>query len=288
MDEINFEGNLPRSSFAYVGAYTTMFNAHGEGLTAFEIDHVSGEWKQIQVLKDVADPSFLALGKNGVLYAVHEGLAQISSFAIDPASGKLTWLNTEPTGGSTPASLGLDPSGRFVIVANYLGGNVAVLPIQEGGKVGPISQLVTLEGTPGPDLTEQTESHPHDVIFDPSGRYVLVPDKGFDRVFIFAFDAQSGQLTPANPPFITVPSADGPRHLVFHPSGDYAYLINELGSSVMVYVYNSAGPVFTHLQTTSTLPPDFTDWNTGAEIQIDAAGLFVSGSNGGHVSLVVY
>lgn len=288
MDEINFEGNLPQSSFAYVGAYTAMFNAHGEGLSVFEVDHVSGEWRQIQVVKEAADPSFLALGPNRVVYAVHEGLDQISAFAIDPATGRLTWLNTESTGGSTPASLALDPSGRFVLVGNYMSGTVAVLPILEDGRVGPVGQLVTLEGQPGPDPVEQTQSHPHGIVFDPSGQHVIVPDKGFDRVFVFAFDAQSGQLTPANQPFVEVASGSGPRHLVFHPEGTYAYLINELASTVSVYVYNSAGAVLTHLQTISTLDDVFNGSNTAAEIAIDRSGRYVYGSNRGHDSIVVY
>jgi 6-phosphogluconolactonase len=289
MDEINFEGSLPQAAFAYVGGYTTEpYKGHAEGLAVFQIDRVSGEWKQIQVLKDSADPSFLAPGKNGTVYAVHEGTAAISAYAIDPATGHLALLNTESTGGSTPASLSLDPSGRFVIVGNYMAGTVAVLPIGEGGKIGPLTQLVTLEGHPGPDPVEQTQSHPHDVVFDPSGRYVIVPDKGFDRVFIFAFDHQTGQLTPAPTPFVTVQPGSGPRHLVFHPDGDYAYLINELSSTITVFVYNSAGPVLTQLQTISILPGDFDGTNTAAEIAVDSSGRFVYGSNRGHDSIAVF
>ena len=289
MDEINFENSLPQGSFAYVGAYTTApFKGHADGLGVFQIDRVTGEWKQIQVLKESADPSFLTLGKNGVVYAVHEGTAEVSAYRVDPATGRLTLLNTEPTGGSTPASLSLDPSGRFVIVANYMAGTVAVLPIQADGKVAPLTQLVTLEGHPGPDPVEQTQSHPHDVVFDPSGQFVIVPDKGFDRVFIFTFDPQTGRLTPAHTPFVTVESGSGPRHLVFHPEGTYAYLINELNSTITVFGYNSAGEVLTHLQTTTTLPGDFDGTNTAAEIAVDSSGRFVYGSNRGHDSIAVY
>ncbi len=289
MDEINFEGFLPQSTFAYVGAYTTEpYKGHGGGLGVFQIDHASGEWKQIQVLKESADPSFLTISKSGVVYAVHEGLAEVSGYKIDPATGQLALLNTESTGGSTPASLSLDPSGRFVIVANYMDGTVAVLPVQEDGKLGPLTQLVTLEGHPGPDPVEQTQSHPHYVVFDPSGQFVIVPDKGFDRVFIFSFDPQTGQLTPAPTPFVTVQAGSGPRHLAFHPGGNYAYLINELSSTITVFVYNRAGPVFTHLQTVCMLPINFRGTNTAAEIAVDSSGRFVYGSNRGHDSIVVY
>jgi 6-phosphogluconolactonase (cycloisomerase 2 family) len=289
MDEIKYAGSESQRSFAYVGSYTRgPLGGHGEGLSVFGVDPVSGEWQELQVLKELADPSFLALGRNGVVYAVHESTQQVSAFAIDPATGLLTHLNTEATRGTLPAALSLDPSERFVIVANYQGGTVAVLPLLEGGKLGPISQLIALEGQPGPDPKEQNQSHPHDIVFDPSGRYLIVPDKGFDRIFIFDFDSASGQLTPANPPFVTVHSGSGPRHLVFHPEGNYAYLINELGSTVSVFVYNSAGPALTHLQTLSTLPDDFEGDNTTAEIMIDPSGRYVYGSNRGHDSIVVY
>ena len=289
MDEIKYAPTQPQSSFAYVGSYTRgPLGGHGEGLSVFQIEPVNGEWNEVQVLKDQVDPSFLTYGRNNVVYAVHESTQQISAFAIDPATGLLTYLNTESTKGTLPAALSLDPSERFVIVANYQGGTVAVLPLLEGGKLGPISQLITLEGPIGPDPKEQNQSHPHDIIFDPSGRYVIVPDKGFDRIFIFEFDAASGQLTPAKTPFVTVESGSSPRHLVFHPEGNYAYLINELGSTVMVFVYNSAGPVLTHLQTISTLPGDFDGENTTAEIMIDPSGRYVYGSNRGHDSIVVY
>lgn len=289
MDPINNEDSQVASSFAYVGAYTTEpFGGHADGLAVFQIDPAGGEWKQVQVLKDAVDPSFLTLGRNNMVYAVHESTAQASAFAVDPATGHLTHLNTESTGGDVPASVGVDPSGRFVIVANYMGGTVAVLPAQPGGKLGPLQQLITLEGQPGPDPKEQTQSHPHDVVFDPTGRYVIVPDKGFDRVFIFELEAATGRLTPAPTPFITVEPGSGPRHLAFHPEGTYAYLINELGSTVMVYVYNSSGPVLTHLQTISTLPGDYTGENTCAEITVDPSGRYVYGSNRGHDSIVVY
>jgi 6-phosphogluconolactonase (cycloisomerase 2 family) len=283
--------NNSASIFAYVGAYTTQsLNGHGEGLTVFRLDPATGGWQPIQALKEgAADASFLALDRsNRFLYAVNEGQEEVSAFALEPGSGQLTWLNTQPTGGSTPASLSVAPDGRFVIVANYFGGNVAVLPVGDKGQLGPVSQLITLEGQTGPDKVEQSQSHPHDVCFDPTGQYVLVPDKGFDRVFIYNYAADTGRLTPADPPFVTVEAGAGPRHLVFHPNGRFAYLINELGSSISVFSYAANPLALEELQVVCTLPVSFSGTNTCAEIAVAPSGKFVYGSNRGHDSIVVF
>lgn len=278
------------SIFAYVGAYTTApFKGHGEGLSVFQLDPTGQEWRLVQVVKEMIDPSFLALdGQNRFLYCVHESLAEISAFSIDPQTGHLTWLNTVSTGGSTPASLMVAPDNRYVIVANYMAGTVAVLPTGPDGKLGTVSQLTTLEGQAGPDKTEQTMSHPHDIRFDPTGQYIFVPDKGFDRLFIFSYNPENGNLTPASLPALTEQAGAGPRHLVFHPDGRYAYLINELNSTVTTFSYGSDPLNLAQLQVVSTLPPGFTGSNTCAEIQVAPSGKFLYGSNRGHDSIVVY
>ncbi len=292
MENNNYEAFVPKntSTYAYVGGYTTApFKGHGEGLSVFLIDDTSGEWQPVQVLKEGIDISFLASDQQKrFLYGVHESLEQVSAYAIDPQTRQLTWLNTQSTGGSTPASLSLDPSDRFVIVANYFGGTVAVLPVEADGKLGPVQQLITLEGQPGPDKVEQNQSHPHDVCFDPTGRYVFIPDKGFDRVFIFSFDSENGHLTPAEPASFSEQSGAGPRHLAFHPSGNYAYLINELNSTITTFSLGNHRPNLHQLQVVSTLPPDFTGGNTCAEIAVAPSGKFVYGSNRGHNSIAVY
>lgn len=279
-----------KSTIAYVGTYSTKdFKGEGKGLYVFQIDNASGRWTQLQVLEDVANASYLALNRErGFLYSTNEGDEAASAFAIDGASKHLTFLNKESTKGSTPASLSLDPSNRFLIVANYFGGNVAVFPIKEDGSLAPLSQLVTLEGTPGPDKVEQNTSHPHDVVFDPTGKFVFVPDKGFDKIFIYTFDADKGELTPNATPFVTVQAGAGPRHIAFHPNQRYAYVINELGNSVNVFSYDAEQGSLEQLQVISTLPEDFSGSSTGAEIQIDQSGKFLYGSNRGHDSIVVF
>ncbi len=282
--------NNTSSIFAYVGAYTTpALNGRGQGLSVFQIDPSGGAWQPVQTLKEAADTSFLAFDRRKrFLYAVHEGQEAVSAYAVDPTTGQLALLNTQPTGGSTPASLAVAPDGRFVIVANYFGGNVAVLPVGEKGELGPVSQLISLEGQPGPDKVEQSQSHPHDVVFDPTGQYVLVPDKGFDRVFIYNYANDTGRLTPADPPFVTVEAGAGPRHLAFHPNGRLAYLINELNSTITAFSYTANPLALQELQEVCTLPINFKGTNTCAEIAVSASGKFVYGSNRGHDSIMVY
>lgn len=291
MENNNYEVFAPeKTAYAYVGAYTSEgMHGHGKGLSVFQIDAESGDWQPVQTLEQGTDISFLAINRaKGILYGVHESQEKVSAYRIDPENGQLTLLNTEPTGGSTPASLQIDSSGQFVVVANYFGGTVAVLPIDPEGKVMPVQQLITLEGEPGPDKAEQYQSHPHDVVFDPTGRYVFVPDKGFDRVFIYNFDGETGRLVPAEPAFVTEQAGAGPRHLAFHPTANFAYLINELNSTITVYNYGNHRPTLHQIQVLSTLPDDFSGSNTCAEIAVAPSGKFVYGSNRGHDSIAVY
>ncbi len=279
-----------KSRFAYVGAYTTHRQAgKGNGLNVFLIEPAAGQWTHVQLLKDIVDPSFLAMDYHQrFLYCVHESLGEVSAFAIDQQTGLLEHLNTQSTGGQSPAHLSLDPTNRFVVVANYSSGSVAVLPVGKDGKLEPLNQLTVLEGPPGPDKVEQAVSHPHAIQFSPDGRFLLVPDKGFDRIFNFKFDAAGGRLEPNDPPFTPVTAGAGPRHLAFHPGGAYAYLINELNSTLTSFSYNSIKGILEPLQTVSTLPPDFTGHSSCAEISVSGSGRFVYGSNRGHDSIVSF
>ncbi len=228
--QTKFEGS---SKFAYVGSYTHQFNGQGNGLHVFRIDPVSGSWANVQLLKDVVDSSFLAIdNQKRFLYCVHESLGEVSAFSINQKTGLLEFLNAQPTGGEGPTYLCLDPTNRFLIVANYYSGSIAVLPIAQSGKLEPVSQLTIWDGQAGPDKVEQTSSHPHDIQFAPDGRFLMVPDKGFDKISIFKFDPADGKLVPNEPPFTFIQTGAGPRHLAFHPNGLYAYLLNELNSTL--------------------------------------------------------
>lgn len=276
--------------FAYVGSYTTKErNGHGEGINVYEVDPGTGSWTHVQLLKDVVNPSFLTLDeRQRFLYSAHGDGDEATSFQIDAPSGRLSALNRQATGGKNGVSLDVDPTDRFLVLANYSSGTVAVLPINTDGSLAKLSDLVTLPGTPGPHRTEQASSHPHDVAFDPRGRFIIVPDKGLDAVFVYKLDTSSGKLVAANPPSVASRPGAGPRHAAFHPTAPYAYVINELDSTITTFRYDPERGGLTALQVITTLPPAFTGNSTTSEIAVSPSGRFVYGSNRGHDSLAIF
>lgn len=278
--------------FAYVGCYTTPDRkGRGEGIAVYRIDADSGLWSRVQLLADVPNPSFLTIDRGQrFLYCVHGGntYRAVSAFAIEPESGRLAYLNTQDSGGANPVHLDIHPGGRFMVVASYTDGMVASLPINPDGTLGPRSDLGAQTGEHGPHPTEQAGPHPHHNPFDPTGRFVAVPDKGLDRTFIYRFDAERGRLLPGDPPSVAAQPGAGPRHAAFHPRLPYAYIINELDSTITTFAYDAERGALNPYQTVSTLPPDFTGANTTAEIAIAPSGRFLYGSNRGHDSIAVF
>src|SRR5207237_9840298 len=144
-----------------------------------------------------------------------------------------------PTNGRNGLRLAVDASNRFVVLANYSSGSVAVLPINADGSLGALTDAITLQGKPGPNRTEQAGSHPHDVVFDPRGRFLVVPDKGLDATFVFRLDTARGRLVGAEPLSVASRPGAGPRHAGFHPSQPYLYQINELDSTVTTFTFDT-------------------------------------------------
>ena len=276
--------------FAYVGCYTSKErNGKGEGVAVYRIDPASGEWTQVQLLKEIANPSWLTLDRQRrFLYAAHGDGNEATAFAIDRESGRLTLMNRQATRGRNGVRVGIDASNRFAVLANYSTGTVAVLPINADGSLGALADLVPLEGKPGPHRTEQASAHPHDVVFDPRGRFVVVPDKGLDTTFVFRLDTTRGKLVAADPPSVASRPGAGPRHADFHPSQPYLYQINELDSTITTFKFDTQHGELIPLQTITTLPPSFTSANTTSEIAVAPSGRFVYGSNRGHDSIVIF
>ncbi|WP_434136841.1 lactonase family protein (plasmid) [Pseudomonas luteola] len=274
--------------YAYVGSRTTRErNARGEGISVYKVDQQEGTLELVQVVGDLVNPSFLALNRTGnCLYSVHGDQSEVSAFRVDKASGKLTFLNRQSTEGKNPVHLALDPSERYLVISNHIGASLAVLPLAADGSVMPVSQLVKLEGKPGPHRVEQPHAKPHYNPFDPSGDFVIVPDKGLDRIFSYRFE--NGRLSPAQVPFITTRETSGPRHIAFHPYGAFAYVVNELDSTVTTYRYDATRGALEPLQILSALPASFTDNSRASEIAVDAAGRFVYASNRGYDSIAVF
>ena len=223
-------------------------------------------------------PSCLAVNAAGTrLYSANEtdrvGAGKegtVSAFAIDRADGKLKLLNTVRSGGAGPTYVSLHPSGKHLLVANYFGGSVAVLPVLEGGRLGEPSDVKKDEGKVGPTraknappgsfaISGHDRTHAHMIEADPSGKFVLHVDLGLDKIFVWKFDEKKGTLAPADTPSVALPPGDGPRHFHFHPSGKWLYSIQEEGSTVVLFDYDAGR--LTARQTTSTLPRGFSGSN---------------------------
>lgn len=279
---------LPK--FAYVGCYTArQRNGRGEGITVYRIDADSGAWTQVQLVKTADNPSWLAFDrKQRFLYAAHGDGVVVTAFRVDEATGQLSLLGTQDAKGKNGVRLGVDAGNRFVVCANYASGTVAVLPIQADGSLGAATDLAALPGKPGPHRTQQPYSQPHDIVFDPRDRFIVVPDKGLDATFVFSLDVAIGKLVPAAAPSVASRSGAGPRHAGFHPAKPYAYVLNELDSTLTTYRFDGERGALTPLQVITTLPPSFTGNSTTSEIVVAASGRFVYASNRGHDSIAIF
>jgi 6-phosphogluconolactonase len=292
----------PGARYVYVGTYTKPNTAPGGlapseslGVYVFRLDPATGGLSQIQVVTDTPNPSFLSTDPQmKYVYATNEvdnwkGKANdggVTAYAVG-ADGKLSFLNDQSAAGSIPASSLVAPSGRHLLVDNYVGATFAVLPIGADGKLSPAIDVQKITGKSS-NKARQEAPHPHDIRIDPSGRWALGPDLGVDKVFVWKWDGTNGKLIPNDPPFAQVSSGAGPRHLSFHPSGGYVYVINELDSTISAFSFDNATGILQILQTVPTLPADFTGTSTCAEIAVHPSGRWVYGSNRGHDSLVIY
>jgi 6-phosphogluconolactonase len=278
------------SMFAHVGSFTSAERkARGDGIHVYRVDPATGAWTHVQHVGNLVNPSYLALSHDQrVLYSVHGDSDFATAFALDPKSGEAKPLGRAATGGKNGVRQALDPSGKYLVVANYSSGSVAVLPIGPDGALKDQHQLVPLPGEPGPHKVEQQSSHPHDIVFDPSGRFVLVPDKGLDRVFVFRFDGATGKLTPTEQGSVQSRPGAGPRHVAFHPKLPIVWVLNEINSTLATYRFDPESGNLKPLQVITTLPTDFTGYSTAAEIAVSPDGRYVYGSNRGHDSIAMF
>ena len=279
-----------KKRFAYVGSRTTKErNARGAGLSVYEVDPGKTEWRLIQVVENLVNPSFLAFDrKRKTLYSIHGDRSEISAFRIDARTGELAFINQESTGGKNPVHLCIDPSNRFIVVANHITSSLAVLPVDENGALGKLCDLVTLSGNLGPHRVEQPFPKPHQVLFDGSDRFIAVPDKGLDQTFVFRLDAENGKLVAIEDATAPAQENAGPRHIVFHPSNAFAYVINELNSTVTACRFDPESGKLTPFQALPSLPDTCVGNSRASEIAITSNGRFVYASNRGFESVTVY
>jgi 6-phosphogluconolactonase len=276
-------GGGARMQFAYVGCRTSRErNAKGDGIGVYRIG-ADGAWTRIQLVGDLVNPSYLAFDRSGrFLYTVHGDSTEASAFRIDRASGTLTFLNRVTTGGRNPVHLTPDPTNRFMVIANHVvagevKSGIASLPIGADGTLGEPVDVVAFDGQIGPHRIEQPFPKPHQVEFDRGGRFIVVPDKGCDRVQVYTIDP-AGKLRLAENASAAARATSGPRHVAFHPNNAFAYVVNELDSTVVAYHFDARSGALRPFQMVSALADTFTDNSTGAEIAVSADGRFVYAS----------
>jgi len=261
--------------FVYAGTYT---RGASKGIYAYRFQSATGKLRPLGVAVEMSSPSFLALHPNRrFLYAVGEDANTVDAFAIDPKSGRLAFLDQASSHGEGPCHLALDATGRWLAVANYVSGSMAILPVETSGRLG-VAKAVERHGS----------SHAHHVLFSPDNRFLLLADLGLDRIFVYRFDAATGSIAPNDPPFAAVPQGSGVRHLAFHPNGKVLHAISEMASTVTAFRYDPARGTLESFQSVSTLPPAYKGASTTAEIAVNAAGTVLYGSNRGHDSLALF
>ena len=263
-----------------------------KNIAALWLNLTSGALSPAGEAAQVAAPSFLAISPNRRnLYAVSEGwdkaVSFVSAYRIDPETGKLVLLNRQPSGGAGPCHVAVDQGGRNVLAANYASGSVSVFPLDKQGALGLMSAFIQDHGS---SINPQRQKGPyaHCIVTDAGDRFAFVCDLGLDKVLAFKFDPATGSLAANDPPFASVTPGAGPRHIAFHPNHRFAYVINELASTLTVFAYNDRKGILRQIEEQPLLPKDFKGRNTAAEVAVHPSGKFVYASNRGDDSIVVF
>ena len=277
------------SYLALVGTYTNKTDS--KGIYAFQFDVATGRLSAKGLAAQSPDPSWVAIHPNGKFaYAANEAGTQstITAFSIDAKTAKLTQLNQLPAEGQDPCHLSFDKTGKYLFVANYSSGTVAVFPIQADGKLGAHTAVLKNAGDVGPNKERQEGPHAHWVAATPNNKLVLVADLGVDRILIYRFDSAKGTLTPNSPAAVKLAAGAGPRHVALSPNGKFLYVVSELNSTVTAYSFDVDTGASEQLQVISTLPSDYHGRNDTAEITVHPSGRWLFTSNRGHESIAVF
>jgi 6-phosphogluconolactonase len=284
--------------FVYYGTYTGFTymkeglpagGSHSKGIYMSRFDPATGQLSEPELAAEIVNPAYLAVHPNQkFLYVATEDplslgpdfdhASYVSAYAIDGATGKLRLLNTLPTGGTSTCYLSIDKTGRYVLMANFGSSSVTVLRINDDGSLGQQTAFMKHLGR-GKDPAFQSKAHPHSIDVSPDNRYAIVSDLGVDKVFIYRFDAATGQLSPDEPPFVEAESGGGPRHFVFDAAGKFGYALHEMSGIIAVMAWDAQNGKFTKIQDAKTLAPNFVGANDSAEIAIHPNGKFLYESN---------
>ena len=284
----------PTDKLVYIGTNTGN-GSKSQGIYLYRFSEATGKLTPLGLAAKSDNPGFLALDPtHRYLYSVNEigdyqgkTTGSLSAFAIDRPTGKLTPLNIVDSGGSGPTHLAVDKTGGWVLAANYGAGSVALFPILADGRLGKARVVLPHTGhSVNPE--RQKEPHAHSIYVSPDNRFVVSADLGTDQIYVYRFDASTGTLTPNQPPYATVAPGSGPRHFAFSANSKFAYVIQEMASTITAFSYDAEHGHLKSLQMLSTLPADFKGSSTCAEIFIHPNGKFLYGSNRGHDSIAVF
>ncbi len=304
--------SVNRSILAYVGTYSSPqgpegSKGNGQGIYQFQMNPSTGTLLQRELFANDSNPSWLAFDPSRThLYAANEtgtfqgtNSGSVSAFSIDRSSGRLTLLNTVSSRGAGPCHLSVHPSGQYVLVANYDGGTVAVLPIGSSGELGPATNVKQDVDKVGPThatsaplgsfaISGHDRPHAHMIQADPTGRFVLASDLALDQILIWKVDIQKGELSGNNPGSVALPPGDGPRHFAFHPNEQWLYSLQEEASTLVLFDYDATRGALAARQSISTLPAGFAGTNFPSEVMVSPDGRFVYAANRLHDSIAVF
>ena len=285
MTEAVSRGAAPAPPYAYIGCYTGGSNARG--ISVFHYDPTTTALALVGIVAPVSSPSFIVLdAAKKFLYSGNEsGAGSASAFSVNSVTGDLRFINSVGAGGQ-PAHVTIHPDGKHLLTANYTGGTVAVFPILADGSLGSPPQIIAHFGDLGPNAGRQEAPHPHMMLPDSTGKYVLVNDLGLDVTIVYSFDTGSGKMTEANR--IAATPGSGPRHLAWHPNGKIVYSINELANVINVYAWDGNGSLTLVQGNVTTLPAGFQGTSGAGEVLVDAAGKFLYGSNRGSDNIAMF
>ncbi|HWR11806.1 MAG TPA: lactonase family protein [Rectinemataceae bacterium] len=294
---------MEKTQLVFVGTYTEpilfgtgkVLEGKGKGIYMYRLRGDSGRMDLLSVAEGIMNPSYLAFSDGSRrLFAVNElkrcegrHSGALSAFAFDGGSMELAFLNKRLTRGTDPCHVAVDGTGRFAAVANFMSGSIIIFPILEDGSLGEASAFVQHRGS-SVDKARQAGPHAHSIIFDPSNRYMLVPDLGLDKIIVYDFDSLNGSLRLSDERCVASAAGVGPRYLEFHSSGRFAYVVNELSSTIDSFAVDPENLSFRMIQSSSTLPAGYRGASTCADLHISPSGEFLYASNRGHDSIAIF
>ncbi|MDO3410797.1 lactonase family protein [Saccharibacillus sp. CPCC 101409] len=272
-----------RKMLVFVGSYA---EATSSGVYTYEFDETEGALKLLDQSADLQNPTFLNVDvENRHIYAIGEAVTENGKagevmMVYFDEEGTMTRFNRTNTTPNTTCHIQRESSNRFLVVSSYHGGMLGLVSLKENGHVGELLDVQKHVGADG------AASHVHSAFFSPDEKFLLVQDLGLDLIRTYSLDAEAGRLVAQGD--TQAAKGAGPRHLAFHPSGKFAFVINELNSTIASYRYNAEDGSLSEVEVVPTLPHDYAGENGCSEIAVSSDGRFVYGANRGHDSIVVY